>query len=391
MARPKKDIRASYRKEYGRYQIQYIEDPERWHLTPEDTEDAALRWARRNRDRIIVASVKTLSEHILGFFASSGRWAQRMREKGHVYTEKYLETRQGYLDNYIAPEFGDCAPSEITRRQIDDWLLTLKRQSGSTTPLAGATKNKILYTLSIVFEDMVDREVIDRNPISGIRPYSKAPVKPRGVLPQDALERLFPATRGGLVKVWGSTMWAACMLVLLDTGMRPGELRALRWSELHQDISFASGASAWAFVVRHGIEAGTEAKIKTTKNDMVKAVGISELTKQILDCWREETRFAGDGDFIFTQTGVRPITGDGIVIAFRRGLKAAGFESTAWTPYWLRHSFVTNALRLIPVDSIAALAGHSVEVSRQYQHPDDEIVLAKTRAAREAMAGEKKG
>jgi len=364
-------------------EIHFEEAPGHWIASPEKSRSSAIAWAKRNRARLVSAKADTVRELARDFFDPSGPWTERMVAKGHTFVTKYLRTRQGHLDNYLIPLFGKRDPRTITRREIDDAILGAKRLDGG--PLAGETKNKVLYSINLFFEELIDRGKIERNPMEGIRPYDKTPVKPRGVIPRDALAKLFPDTHGALVQVWGSSMWASVMLVLMDTGMRPGEARALRWEELHQEIDFASGAASWAFVVRHGIEAGTAAKVKTTKNDMVKAGGLSARTVQELAIWREESKHGADGDFIFTQKGAAPVTNEGISAAFRRGLESVGIESKEWTPYWLRHSFVTNALRVLPPESIAALAGHSVEVSRVYQHPDDEIVLAKSRADRETL------
>jgi integrase len=92
-------------------------------------------------------------------------------------------------------------------------------------------------------------------------------------------------------------MWAVCMLVLLETGMRPGELQALRWGELFGDER--------AFVGRHGIEAGTVDHVKGTKTELVKDGGIAVRTAQELTIWRAELRHSGTDFFIFTFEGPR--------------------------------------------------------------------------------------
>jgi integrase len=295
-----------------------------------------------------------------------------MRLKGHSFSAPYLAMRQGHLDNYILPLLGDMDPREITGRYFDDALLQATRKGGQ--PLASATKYKIMYTANLIFEDLLERKIIAANPLIGICAYSKTPERPRGALPRDALPKLFSASHGELVRVWGGSMWAACMLVLLDLGMRPGELRALRWRELYGDER--------AFVVRHGVAAGTTTMIKGTKTGQVKAGSVSLRTAQELAIWCAESRHALKDDFIFTQDGMTPITNAGIVKAFRRGLAAAGIEGKRWTPYWLRHSFVTYSLATLSEDEIALLASHSVEVDRIYQHPDDELALARSKAAR---------
>jgi hypothetical protein len=46
---------------------------------------------------------------------------------------------------------------------------------------------------------------------------------------------------------------------------------------------------------------------------------------------------------------------------------------------------VTYAFPFLSEDDAALLAGHSVEVDRIYQHPDDEVALARSRLAREKL------
>jgi integrase len=299
-----------------------------------------------------------------------------MREKGHTFGAAYLSVRQGHLDNYIGPLFGAEDPRALGGRQIDDTLLGAPRRHGRK-PLAPATKYKIMYSFALVLADLRERGIIETNPLEGIKPYSKAPIAPRGALPRDALPKLFPTTHGELVQVWSGSMWAACMLVLLETGMRPGELRALRWGELYGEER--------AFVVRHGIEAGTVDHVKGTKTDQVKSGGISIRTAQELTIWRAESRHSGADDFIFTLEGP-PVTGAGILKAFRRGLAAVDLEAERWTPYWLRHSFITYSLDSLEDSELLMLAGHTnLTTNAIYRHPDDEIVLKRSKTAREKL------
>ena len=334
----------------------------------------AEAWAKRNRERLLAKADHGLHlrDFCAGFFEPGSPWVKRMREKGHRFGAAYLGVRQGHLDNYVSPLFGALDPRELSGRCIDDELIAARRKGGA--PLAPATKYKICYSLNLVLEDLLERKIIASNPLSGIKPYSKAPVAPRGAISRDALPKLFPPTHGDMVRVWGGSMWAACMLVLLDSGMRPGELRALRWSELHGEER--------AFVVRHGIEAGTTATVKGTKTGQVKAGSVSLRTAQELAIWRAESRHPDETDFVFTLAGEAPVTGAGILKAFRRGLAAVGLEAERWTPYWLRHSFVTYSLGSLSEEEVSLLAGHSVEVDRIYQHPDDELALARSKVAR---------
>jgi integrase len=369
MARPKNadGIRAKVRMRDGFILVHFEEYPGHWLVTPEHDRKKALAWAKRNRERLINRKTQPLSFYCNGFFAPDSPWVIRMKKKGHRYTEKYLINRRGYVENYIMPAFGDSLPQDISRREIDNWLLDLKKSSNNTTELAGETKNKIMYTLSLIFEELRDIAVVETNPISGIRPYDKAPLKPRGAIPREDLAKLYPDSHGALVRVWGSAMWAALMLVLNDTGSRPGEARALTWADIDIQRRFIP--------IRKGVEAGTTDKIKGTKTGVSKAGFLSSRTIQELDIWRAESRWAADGDYIFTVTGKFPVSDTAILKAFRRGLAAVQIDNKDWTPYWLRHSFGTYRLEQLSEQEIAALMGNGVAVLRRhYLHPDDDTL-----------------
>jgi integrase len=367
MARPaaKDGIRARARSYDGIIQVHFEEYPGHWIATPEHDRNKAILWARRNRSRLINRKTHDMSFHCKNFFDPEGPWACRMRKKGRHYIAKYLLDRCAYVENYIIPEFGETLPGNITRREIDDWLLALKKPNGEQ--LAGATKNKIIYTLSVIFEELKDQEIIEVNPVTGIIPYDRTPLKPRGAIPREILSRLYPATHGELVRVWGSSMWAAMMLVFNDTGSRPGEVRALTWAHIDIHRRFIP--------IRHGVESGTVDKIKGTKTGVAKAGFLAARAIQELDIWRSESHWNKDTDFVFTANGAAPVTNAAVVKAFRRGLSACGSDTKSWTPYWLRHSFGTYALETLGEEEISALMGNGVAVLRRhYLHPDDETL-----------------
>jgi integrase len=381
MGRPRKSIRASIRPGVGRWQVQFAAHPGHWILTPimgDRPELEAIAWAKRNGAAVIRRRTPALKEFAAAFFDPAGPWACRMRDKGHHFVDKYLATRQGHVDNYLVPIFGELQPAELTRRLIDDAILAVGRASGADKPLSGATRNKIIYSFHLILEDLVDRGMLDRNPLEGIVPYSKAPVAPRDALPRDIMARLFPASHGSLVQVWGGSMWASLMLLFQDTGMRPGEARALRWVELYDALHFIA--------IRHGIEAGTAATVKGTKTGIVKAGYLSARTVQELAIWRAESKHAGDADFIFTLDGEAPVTNAGIVKAFRRGISGLGLNAPHWTPYYLRHSFVTYQAEILSREELQALAGHTNEATnRIYQHLDDMGVYRQNLSAKEKL------
>jgi integrase len=344
MGRPKaqEGIRARSRSYDGIIEVHLEESPGHWIATPERDRTKAIAWAKRNRERLLNREAHDMAFYCRGLFDRESSWVRRMEKKGRHYTEKYLMNRRGYVDNYIVPAFGRSSPKDINRREIDNWLLDLKKTNGRE--LAGETKNKIMYTLSIIFEELLDTGIVEVNPVIGIRPYDKTPVKPRGTIDRESLDKLYPASRGEMMRVWGSSMWAAMMLVFNDTGSRSGEVRALTWADINIQKKFIP--------IRKGIESGTVDTVKGTKTGAAKAGFLTLRTVQELDIWRSESRFSADDDFIFTASGKAPVTNESVIKAFHRGLAAAGITGKSWTPY--------------------ALMGNGVTVLRRhYLHPDD--------------------
>lgn len=377
MGRPKKDTRLWKRADRGGlYSVRYVEDPSTWHATPCTDELAALEWAHLRRAALVAGSRSTLRLDALidGMFDEGSPWRKRQAVKGQEITAKSYLNRQGHLDNYILPAIGDRDPRELSRRYMEDRIAALATRK----KLAPATIGRIIYTLNICMEELLDQGIIGKNPLDGIKPYSRRPVKPRGAIPREALDKLFPKTHGGLFRVWKSSMWASMMCLIADTGMRPGEARALRWSGIDTKERFVS--------IRFGIESGTVATVKGTKTDIVRASFISARTVQELAIWRSESRFAGDGDFVFTQSGAAPVTSEGVIKAFRAGLKAAEINEPSWTPYWLRHSFATHALESLSDQELELLMGHTnIQTNLVYRHPDDAAVRRRALPLRDKL------
>jgi len=379
MARPKAQdgIRAWKRSRDGIFLVHFEENPGHWIASPEYYRKKAIAWVKRNRDRLLNRSDLTIAELCKDFYALDSLWVQRQKQKGHHYIDLHLKNRQAYLDNYFARVFGKRYLHEIDytdfRREFDNWLLHLTSYLNDKKFLSKATKNKIIYSVNDFFEEMIDLKKMTINPLTGLKKYNKDPENPRGVIDRNSLALMFPPHHNNLIRIWGSPMWACVMLVLYDTGMRPGEERALTWADIEARKGFVP--------IRKGIEAGTKGKVKCTKTGVVKAGFFNERTIQELNILRAETRWSDSFNFVFTVDGESPVTNEAVTKAFKRGLaqiekEHEGWKSNPlWTPYWLRHSFGTYQMENLSEDEIAALMGNGVAVlKRHYQHPDDETL-----------------
>jgi integrase len=394
MGRPVKDIKHKLDRASGRYMVGFAESPGMYHMTPESDRGRALEWAKRNKTRLLSKpDTKLLIRNLApGFFDATAPWYQDKLKKGRPMTDASLSIRQGHIVNYIVPLFGDWDARELKGSDIDRTILDAMRFTArrgrktpvSIKPLSKGTRSKLLYSVKLMYDRWVYQGIVAENPCAGIVKYSKEPERKRSALSRDVLAKLFPPSHGELVRVWGSSMWAALMCVLNDTGARPGEVRALKWGAYYPAERYLP--------IRYGVESGTAEKIKGTKTDVIRAGYLQMRTVQELAIWRAESRHAADDEFMFTATDGPPVSGAAVGDAFERALKRLGYDAEGWTPYWLRHSFVTYALETLNDQEVLMLAGHSNIITNAiYRHPDDATILRRSVSIRDKMEAARGG
>jgi integrase len=378
MGKAKKAIKYRFKSNTGRYMVQYIEHPGHWFASPEAQLDRAMRWAERNRTRLLERAQPRFRVYADGFFSPAGAWVARMQAKHRTYDAKYLRDRDGVVKNYLLPMFGDDVPKELTGRYIDDRIIKAHSYRDGAD-LAPGTKRRIVTTLRIILDDLEAQRIIDHNPLASVAPFSAAPIHPRSAIPREALDLLYPPTHGELVRVWGSPMWASLFCFLNDSGCRPGEARALTWGEIDSGQRFVA--------IRHGIRSGTTDDVKSTKTNIVRPAFMSERTRQELAIWHAQTRHPALEDFVFSsKPHGRPVCESAVSIAFKRALRSIGIDGSEWSPYWLRHSFGTYSLAMLSDAELRLLMGHSsIVTSAIYQHPDNELVLQRSIGIRDKL------
>ncbi|MDR2049470.1 MAG: hypothetical protein LBP69_08430 [Treponema sp.] len=85
--RPKnKDgIRVTTRARDGIQLVHLEEYPGHWIATPERDREKALKWARRNRERLINRKTHDMAFYCEGFYDPVGTWVARMKKRPAFY------------------------------------------------------------------------------------------------------------------------------------------------------------------------------------------------------------------------------------------------------------------------------------------------------------------
>jgi integrase len=168
----------------------------------------------------------------------------------------------GSWDRYVLPTFGGHRLTDLTPERLSEWLAELAVIPG------GEAARKAAYALQGALEYAVTMQWLTANNLRNLpKPRSRKPRPSRPPSP-----RQIEAIRGVLLEN-GHVRDAVMVTTLAYAGLRPGELLALRWS----DVSDARIA------VERSISLGDE---KETKTGTTRVVRLLPPLRDDLAAWR---------------------------------------------------------------------------------------------------------
>jgi integrase len=309
-------------------------------------------------------------------FAPDGRWRGKRAEKKRLYTDKSMKTRDANMRNWIVPLWGEYNPRKLTVKIIDNSMEGITSEL-TKRPLAGATRNRILSVLSELYIYLIEEDKAVINPVLNVTRCCSEPEHPRGAVAIATMKQLFPPDHDGMKKLYISQKYICAFLVLRDTGLRPGELIALRWRDWLPDLRM--------FPIMKAIESGTRDHEKGTKTGATKPAILTAQAAEEMERLRKKAKPEPE-HFIFANYKNVPFDPHRLNWAFRRAARKAEIGRDDLTPYWLRHTFNTRALETMPDDVVRRLMGHSTEaMTRHYRDADVDSLIREAEKIRETV------
>ena len=161
----------------------------------------------------------------------------------------------------------------------------------------------------------------------------------------------------------------------LRTGMRQGELAALRW----EDVNLIGKPS---ITVRRSADTRTKTRVSTTKTGKERKIRIGPRTVEVLKAHHDrqlEERMAAaswaDSDLVFPNTKGKVRRRDSVMRSLRRLLEEADLPKDVRF-HDLRHPAGTLALRQgVPLHTVSKMLGHAdpAMTLRRYAHVLDDM------------------
>ncbi len=214
-----------------------------------------------------------------------------------------VQDYRSVIETHLLPAFADMRLEDITAPMIERWLSGLRHQRSNKVRLSNRSRNKILVVLHGVFQRACRVWGLPLNPAAQVERH-----------PQPAsgdIDVFTPEEVHALAREADNEQDAAIFAVAAFTGLRMGELRALRW----RDIDFA------AHVVR--VRASYANGVTTTpKSGKVRSVPLVDAAAEWLARLDRARASHDDGALVFIGGSRRPPLRRPAALALRQGARA---------------------------------------------------------------------
>jgi len=282
----------------------------------------------------------------------------RMRERSTVTDYANTSARD------LLAEFGADTPlADITTDRIDAWRERLIEEED----LSPRSIQKAMVLLNGIFKRARRKGWVETNPVEDAE---KVVVRASGDFNVLSIEEL-----EACIRAIDDDVMAAIVRTAASTGLRIGELRALRWRDV--DFAHRKIQVRWNYVLNQR---------KRPKSSYIRSVPMADQTARSLEDLSRRDYFAGRDDLVFTTRFGEPLSDHVIRQAFYAGLAGAGLghlrrpkvnadDDDPIIFHDLRHTFGTLAVKKFPLTDVKTFMGHAdINTTLIYVHhvPSDD-------------------
>jgi integrase len=263
--------------------------------------------------------------------------------------ERKPSTVKGYrwiINAQILPALGAMQLEDLTTEHVERWLAAMGGKASS--------RRKALVVLHGIFARAKKVHKLTVNPVSDIE---KPPQSRSG-----DIEVFTPEEVWALVRAADGELDAAIFLTAAFTGLRQGELVALRW----RDVDFSGSALR----VRTSYAGGV---LTTPKSGKVRSVPLAPEVARALARLGERELMVGDDDLVFLGEAGSYVDGSALRRRYKEALQRAALRPLRF--HDLRHTFGTRMIAKADIRRVQEWMGHAdIQTTMRYLHyaPRDE-------------------
>jgi integrase len=300
-----------------------------------------------------------------------------LSDYGWMVAEPGRPHRRGHgrSPGLLMAALGDRPISELTTREIGGFLRTLDER-GCKARTVNRHRQLVLAALNYAMRE--DTYALARNPATGTTKRREPPPAVLEFYEPDEVETLARAAERGAhravrrdrvgtdeldVRRREDAQDADLYRVAAYSGLRLGELLALRWQDVNLDLR--------RLVVHRSLSSGVEGP---TKSWQARFVPLSDGAADAFHCLLERGEFTTATDYVFCNRFGRPLDGAALRRRFKRAAAAAGLRVLRF--HALRHGAGSLVARQADARWVQSFLGHSkISTTERYlhakAHPED--------------------
>jgi integrase len=321
----------------------------------------------------------TFGEYANGFWERGSDYLNNQEGRADI-TPSYIDNCKRMTANQILPFFADTPLEKITYRDVNKWLLGFKNRDITVDgkkeikSYKNSYANTVFGTLYTMMAFAVEQELININPCARVKKLKNDRRKIE-IITVEEVHKLFPKN---WKTIWGDKeiAYAANRLASL-TGMRAGEIMALRGEYVFDDYIYVCGS--------YGEYGYGPTKTKETR--------FIPLIPEMIGLLKKLMERNGKGYVFSFDGGATPVCRKHIYDEFHRALKRIGINQAEITRRGLsihswRH-FLNTELQTqgLTLEQVQAVTGHkSEQMTERYSHFDARQ-LSDVMKAQELIAG----
>jgi integrase len=303
------------------------------------TKRAADGWLRDRLDEARRGGLPGSTRSGATFAEAATEWL-RYIEHDRKRKPSTVEGYASIVRTQLLPRFGSMAIESITPAAIERWLGSLEQASSSRT--------KSLVLLHGIFQRARKVWGLAVNPVADVE---RPPLERSG-----DIEVFSPEEVWALVRAAGSERDGALYLTAAFTGLRMGELLALRW----RDVDFAGSAIRVRASYYHG-------HLTTPKSGKVRAVPLAPDVATALAQLGCREHWTGDDDLVFAGEGGDHLDASALRRRYKAALTQAGLRRLRF--HDLRHTFGTRMIAKADIRRVQEWMGHAdIQTTMRYLH-----------------------
>ena len=309
------------------------------------TKRLAEDWLRRTLDEARRGTLPGMVQTGATFADAAAEWI-RYVEQDRLRKPSTVATYRALLRSRVLPAFGELPVESVTPAMIEGWL--------SSMDCSPATRTKALAIVHGIYQRARKVWGLPTNPV---RDVEKPPL-PKG----GDIEVFSPEEIWALVRAAGSEQDAAIFLTAAFTGLRRGELIALRW----RDVDFSGSVIR----VRASYVDGV---LSSPKSGKVRSVPMAPDVAEALAKLGMRGHSAGDDDLVFVGEWGTYVDARALTRRYETALKRAGLRKLRF--HDLRHTFGTRMIAKADIRRVQEWMGHAdIQTTMKYLHyaPRDE-------------------